>query len=325
MAKIATGALRGENAKVGSSPYGKPSKKGEPKTEDLSKTLLLIDPTKITTFRHKDRQPEELEDDPTFHELVAEFENGGINVQPILIRPYRPAPGEKPIPGIEYEEIFGYKRHQAALRAKRAEKQVLCVFEDLSDEEAHTRMVKENKSRSGLAAWSKAMSWNNALSNKLSTKAKLAADEGVEEETIDAYLRVLEIVPDRIIKHIDMHKLGIEALFELRSALLKIDADAEKQKRYEDLVIENAQVVASRKATKTFFANLYEKVSPSSGAGKAIEPRTLSSGRNKLVTLKPGKTGYTVTVHRTAAKALDLEEFEKLVAEALDKKGVKLS
>ena len=68
-----------------------------------------------------------------------------------------------------------------------------------------------------------------------------------------------------------------------------------------------------------------EKVSPSSGTGKAIEPRTLSSGRNKLVTLKPGKTGYTVTVHRTAAKALDLEEFEKLVAEALDKKGVKLS
>lgn len=321
MAKVATGALRGANPKVGDSPYGQRPSKPQGKPNDLSKTLLLIDPEKITTWQHKDRKPQELEDDPTFHELIRDFQSGGMNVQPVLIRPYRPVKGQKALPGVEYEEIFGYKRHQAA---KRAGKPVLCIFEDLSDEEAHSRMIKENRSRSGLSPWTKALSWNNALTNGLSTKAKLAAEEGIDESTIDQYLRILEIVPNEIVEGVDVHKLGAEALFEIRSALLEF-GDGPNREKFIHLVIKNAPVIADRKGYKKLIEKIRAEARGSENSQSRIEPRTLNSGRSKLVTMKPGKTGYSVTIHSKAAKALDLDEFEKTIAAVLKERGIKIS
>lgn len=330
MAKSETGALRGASPIKGASVYGGRAKGASKSSagllegnDGLGKTLLLIDPFKIVSWQHKDRQVQELEEDKTFHDMVAEFEAVGMNLQPIKVRPYKPKSEKERIPGIEFEEIFGFKRLMAAQRAK---KQVLCIYEDIDDKEAFSQMVSENRGRSPLSAWTKAMSWNNALTNKLIDKASLAKKEGIDETTIDSYLRILEIMDDEIIERVSMHKLGIEALFEMRSALLEFENNAQARQRFVDLVIENADVIAAGKANKSLFVKLRADAAGGEGSGsKGTDNRVLKSGKHKLVTIKPTRTGYSVTMHSKAAKTLDIEQFEKAIQEELVKRGIKIS
>lgn len=329
MAKDQTGALRGTSPIKGASIYGsrktQPSKRSpSPLSEptSLGKSLLLVDPEKIISWQHKDRQVAELEEDTTFHEMVVEFETVGMNLQPIKIRPYRPRKESERVPDIEFEEIFGFKRLMAA---KKAKKQVLCIFEDIDDKEAYSQMVSENRGRSPLSAWTKAMSWNNALTNKLIDKAALAKKEGLDEATIDSYIRITEVMDPEIMERVSLHKLGTEALFEMRSALIEFQEKKEARQKFIDLVIESADTIAAGKANKALIARLRLQASGSGNVETKTETRTIKSGKHKLVTLKPTRTGYSVTMHSKAAKTLDIEEFEKTIQEELAKRGIKVS
>jgi ParB/RepB/Spo0J family partition protein len=266
---------------------------------------------------------DEIADDESFVDLVESVKAKGRNLQAVKVRPI-PAEQRNPrnIPeDILYEEIWGFKRLQAC---KAAGVPVLCLIEELDDADAFSEMLSENKGRSQISAWTKAVSWNDAVKNDLMTIDDIASTERVKLETIEAYLRVLEIMDKEIIEKVKMHQLGIEALYELRSALLEFKEDSdEKYTDFVDRVIENADVIDAKKGTKSFISNLRAQTR-SEGKESGSPAHNIMAGKTKMVSMKKTKRGYAVTFHKPAADALNFDDFEKALKKLLAEKGVKI-
>jgi ParB/RepB/Spo0J family partition protein len=274
--------------------------------------LALIPADLIDTWEHKDRTLPEIEDDPEFYELIERIKATGGNIEPIKIRPNKQKPGR-------YEEIFGFKRHQAC---KRLGLSVLAIVEDLDDAQAFRQMVAENSGRSQVSAWRKAISWSNALKAGLVTSVEqLALEVGKDPRTVQSYLRVVEIMDNELISRLKMHMLGIQPLFEIRAGLLAFKDDPEKRQEFIDRLIEKADIIDEGKATPAMITKLVASISGT--AVKAPEAReVVSSSGAKLLSIKTSKQGYAVKVHFAASKVLDPDDVEKLLTEALAKKGL---
>lgn len=313
----------------GDRPKRKPRESGAPlplgevpsESDDIEagdSVLGYIDPEIIVPWGNKDRTLEEMEDDEEFHKLVERIRSAGGNIQPIKVRPLSPNKGSD---GEKYEEIFGFKRLNAC---KRLGIPVLAIIEKMTDKEAWRQMVGENDGRSDVSAWTKALSWKNALDKKLvSSVDELAVEEKKDVRTIDQYLRVVDIMDPEIINHVKLHKLGIQALLEIRSALLRFSDDEKKRREFVDRVIENADKIEAGRASPNLFAGIADVVS--GDAAKSVgKERTFTAGGNKLFSVKPAKQGYSVKMHFAASKHIPSDEIEEVLRRHLESKGLKL-
>jgi len=287
-----------------------PSQTGD--TELQSGSLVLLDPNKVESWEHKDRKLPEIEDDPAFHRLVERIRARNGNLQPIKVRSKKEKPGY-------FEEIFGFKRLQAC---KRLNLPVLAVYEDLDDKEALLQMADENEGKSDVSAWYRALSWSSSLQAGLVASADdLALELGKDLKTVQQYLRVAEIMDPDLDRSIKLHKLGIQALLEIRSGLVELQNDSVKRQEYIDRIVEKADVIALGKASPSLFRNILLEVS-GTGSAKGQDTLITSSEGAKLFSVKQQKRGYSVKMHFAASQKVSPEELETVLKDYLIKKGV---
>jgi ParB family chromosome partitioning protein len=96
---------------------------------------------------------------PEFNALKEEIKNAGGNVQPIKVRPLA-----QPEDGVEYEVVFGHRRHRACLELGI---EVAAVVEAVDDQHLWAQMERENRAREPLSAYEQGTMYQRAMDEGL--------------------------------------------------------------------------------------------------------------------------------------------------------------
>jgi ParB family chromosome partitioning protein len=170
-----------------SSPLGKELAEVKARLRDYegSVPLKLLDPRTITRSRLANRHESEFES-ADFAKLKNEIEHAGVNVQPVKVRPLDPPRG-----GVEYELVFGHRRHRACLELGVP---VLAMIESVSDKQMWLTMDRENRERRNLSPWEQGQSIQRALQAGLFTSIRRLAEEaGMDHSNAAKALRLAEL------------------------------------------------------------------------------------------------------------------------------------
>ena len=170
-----------------SSPLGKELAEVKARLREYegSVPLKLLDPKVITRSRLANRHESEF-DSADFAKLKNEIEHAGVNVQPVKVRPLDP-----PRDGVEYELVFGHRRHRACLELGVP---VLAMIESVSDKQMWLTMDRENRERRNLSPWEQGQSIQRALQAGLFTSIRRLAEEaGMDHSNAAKALRLAEL------------------------------------------------------------------------------------------------------------------------------------
>ncbi len=116
-----------------------------------------IDPKQIRASKWANRHQDSF-DTAEFVSLKEEIASQGGNVQPIKVRPIL---GSEPV---EYEIVFGHRRHRACLELGVA---VLAVVESITDQTLFVEMDRENRQRANLRPYEQGLMYARALDESL--------------------------------------------------------------------------------------------------------------------------------------------------------------
>ncbi|NML18848.1 ParB/RepB/Spo0J family partition protein [Azohydromonas caseinilytica] len=170
-----------------SSPLGKELAEVKARLREYegSVPLKLLDPRTITRSRLANRHESEFESED-FARLKGEIEHAGVNVQPVKVRPLEP-----PRDGVQYELVFGHRRHRACLELGVP---VLAMIESVSDKLMWLTMDRENRERRNLSPWEQGQSIQRALQAGLfSSIRRLAEESGMDHSNAAKALRLAEL------------------------------------------------------------------------------------------------------------------------------------
>jgi ParB family chromosome partitioning protein len=170
-----------------SSPLGKElaDVKARLKEYEGSVPLKLLDPRSIARSRLANRHESEFES-ADFAKLKGEIEHAGVNVQPVKVRPL-----QAPRDGLQYELVFGHRRHRACLELGVP---VLAMIEQVSDKQMWLTMDRENRERRNLSPWEQGQSIQRALQAGLfSSIRRLAEEAGMDHSNAAKALRLAEL------------------------------------------------------------------------------------------------------------------------------------
>lgn len=162
----------------------------------------LLDPRSISASQWANRHEDSFKS-AKFFELREEIRSAGGNVQPIKVRPipkaltqapssveYELAPGVEAAP-IEYEIVFGHRRHRACLELGIP---VLAMIEDTTDQRLFVDMDRENRQQARLSPWEQGTMYANALDKGLfPSNTQLAAAIGRDASDIGKALSVVRL------------------------------------------------------------------------------------------------------------------------------------
>lgn len=161
--------------------------------------VQLLDPKSIRRGRWANRHSSNFQG-PDWQKFKEEISHSGGNVEPIKVR--RIINGKKPEfiddgVQVEYEPIFGQRRHQACLELGIPVRAV--VIEKMDDKTLFAEMDRENRLRENLSAWEQGVSYNQALKEGLYTSIRsLSADLGVNLSLVSRYCKLAQL-PDVVI------------------------------------------------------------------------------------------------------------------------------
>ncbi len=170
-----------------SSPLGKELAEVKARLRDYegSVPVKLLDPRSIGRSRLANRHESEFES-ADFAKLKSEIEHAGVNVQPVKVRPLDP-----PRDGLEYELVFGHRRHRACLELGVP---VLAMIESVTDKQMWLTMDRENRERRNLSPWEQGQSIQRALQAGLFTSIRrLAEESGMDHSNAAKALRLAEL------------------------------------------------------------------------------------------------------------------------------------
>jgi ParB family transcriptional regulator, chromosome partitioning protein len=138
---------------------------------DGATPVRMLDPATIRASKWANRHATSF-DSADFAELKDEIESAGGNVQPIRVRPLLngSTPAED---GVEYELVFGHRRHRACLEL---EMPVRALIEPATDQELFEAMERENRGRKNLSAWEQGCMYRKALDEGLYTSLRKLAE-----------------------------------------------------------------------------------------------------------------------------------------------------
>jgi ParB family chromosome partitioning protein len=157
---------------------------------DGAKATRLLDPRHIMPSEWANRDQCNFTG-PDFEQLKEEIASAGGNVQAIKVRAVR-KDGE-----LRYEVIFGHRRHRACLELGLP---VLCVIDNLSDEELFIQMDRENRNRKNLSPWEQGVMYQRALERGLfPSNRRLAERVGVDLSLLGKAL-MLARLPKQVIE-----------------------------------------------------------------------------------------------------------------------------
>ncbi|MBO9647693.1 MAG: ParB/RepB/Spo0J family partition protein [Variovorax sp.] len=139
-----------------------------------------------------------------FAELKEDIRSAGGNVQAIKVRPVREedlSEAEKGAePPIQYEVVFGHRRHAACLELGLP---VSAVIKAMSDRELFGEMDRENRKREDLSAYEQGVMYLNALESGLfESMRKLAEAVGVDHGLVSKAVGVAQL-PDVVVQAFD--------------------------------------------------------------------------------------------------------------------------
>ena len=131
-----------------------------------------------------------------FQELKAEIAAAGGNVQPIKVRPVSVLNGSTPPAGLNFELIFGHRRHRACAELGIP---VLAAIEEASDVSLFEQMERENRGRKNLSAWEQGTMYRRALDDGLySSLRRLAEGLGVDVSLVSKSVSLARLPDDLV-------------------------------------------------------------------------------------------------------------------------------
>jgi ParB family chromosome partitioning protein len=150
-----------------------------------AKAGLLLDPRKIRRSRWANRHQDSFIG-AEYESLKQEISSAGGNVQPIKVR--RINEGE-----LEYEIVFGHRRHQACLELGLP---VLALVDNVSDTDLFLEMERENRVRKDLSPFEQGTMYRRALDEGLfPSNRKLAEAVGADLSAVGKALSLADLPP----------------------------------------------------------------------------------------------------------------------------------
>lgn len=155
-----------------------------------AKATRLMDPLVIAPSRYANRHECNF-DGAEFDRLKREISEAGGNVQPIKVRPVS---GRND--GVQFEIVFGHRRHAACLQLGLP---VLTMVDSLDDRALFLEMERENRERSDLSPWEQGVMYAKALDFGLFTSNRqLALALGIDHSNLGKSL-ALSKLPSEVI------------------------------------------------------------------------------------------------------------------------------
>lgn len=158
-----------------------------------------LDPKSIRRGRWANRHQSNFQG-PAWQEFKDEISHSGGNIEPIKVRRLTgvatPEFSEDGVQ-IEFEPVFGQRRHQACLELGIPVRAV--VSEKMDDKTLFAEMDRENRQRENLSAWEQGVSYNQALKDGLYPSMRnLSEDLGVNLSLVSRYIKLAQL-PDVVI------------------------------------------------------------------------------------------------------------------------------
>lgn len=155
-----------------------------------AKPTRLMDPALIGRSKYANRHESNFSG-PEFDRLKREISEAGGNVQPIKVRPVAGRAD-----GVQFEIVFGHRRHDACLQLGL---QVLTMVDSLDDRALFLEMERENRERSDLSPWEQGIMYAKALDFGLFTSNRqLALALGIDHSNLGKSL-ALSKLPDEVV------------------------------------------------------------------------------------------------------------------------------
>lgn len=159
-----------------------------PGTADVAAIWIPADRIKPNRFA---AQGAPASTDKKFEQLVKDIGLQGGNVQAIKVRPVRGHPD------VDYELVYGNRRHSACLRLGLA---VLAVVEELSDQDLFVQALRENSNRSQELPYVRGLMFDLALKGNLFPSVPKMAEASNLDDSLIYKLLKLARLPDVVVK-----------------------------------------------------------------------------------------------------------------------------
>lgn len=272
----------------------------------------------ITAWRFKDRNLEDLRGDESFAEILADVRAYGV-IAPILARAVSHKDGT-----YTYEEIYGFKRVEAARIAKLATITTLVIY-DLSDEDAMIIQRAENTGRSSPSAWNKAKSMLafHKEANITFSDIEVSGKIGGNPKTINNLLRIARNMPEELSKSLNIHRLSQDCLKEIVGGTGNVEEHKDR-KEFIELIINNAEKINSQpKQAKAIIARLkrdcFAKNTPTALKPNARE--LLLDNGQPAFSWKLNSKGGNLKIHPDILPHITEQDLERFANSIIKKRG----
>ena len=262
---------------------------------DGAKPVRLLDPSRIGRSQYANRHESSFLG-ADFELLKREIMDAGGNVQPIKVRPV------KARDGIDFEIVFGHRRHEAC---RQLGLPVQAVVDNLDDRTLFVEMDRENRDRADLSPWEQGVMYLRALDGGLfASNRQLATAIGIDPSNLGKSLALAKLPGELVAAFATPLDIQLrwapmlnKALEEDRDGLLR---------RAGEMALHRAP-----RGPKAVFAYLVDPQSTAS-ATSAGEPRIFMAGGKKAATLRFDAVGRaSLHVHLPLTSAQQ-EEFARL-------------
>ena len=169
-------------------------------TFDGAELVQLLDPRSIRRSRWANRDLSNF-NGQAWSDFKDEISSSGGNVEAIKVRRVthegEPEYSEDGSVLIEFEPVFGQRRHRACLELGIKVRAV--VVDSMNDRDLFAEMDRENRQRENLSAWEQGKSYNQALQAGLySSLRNLSAELGVNLSQASRYCNLAKLPNDVI-------------------------------------------------------------------------------------------------------------------------------
>ena len=151
---------------------------------DGAKPVRLLAPERIRRSHYANRHESSFLGED-FEQLKREIADAGGNVQAIKVRPVKAADG------VEFEIVFGHRRHEAC---RQLGLPVLAVVDNLDDRTLFVEMDRENRDRADLSPWEQGVMYMRALDGGLfPSNRQLATALGIDPSNLGKSLALARL------------------------------------------------------------------------------------------------------------------------------------
>jgi len=263
-----------------------------------------VDPRAVraSAFANRDEATFSNED---FADLKLQIGTIGKNTQPILVRPIAAEAGlGEGAPAVEYEIVYGLRRHRACLELGI---NVRAEIRALTDIELFVAMSAENLSRVDLSTYELGHHFHRALDKKIfQTQQQLAAAHGLNRRTISRALACYNF-PKEIIE-------AFPTKLEIRAAWIDELQQALEQRRDQVIRTANALKSVEGRTAEKVFAKLTRQESTKPAASEvAIKVKGKGVG-----TVKRTSSGVVIRLGKDSLAAGHDDELARMVASFIE-------